>query len=602
MALVLWGTAANASTRAPVATGISAPLRFEPQAGQCGGFRARAGGYQVMVSGQGVLIGVSGRSPEEDQHRYINLRFEGANPLTTLAGTEKYGTTVNYLWGDDPKEWRRQVPTYAKVRCAQVYPGIDLIYYGNEQQLEFDLVVAPGSDPRQIRLLIEGADGLEVDKAGDLSMQYGAARLRQPRPRVYQERGSRRREIQGRYVMEGDQRHVVIGLGDYDPDKPLVIDPVLVYSTYLGGLLEDSARGIAVDAQGNMYVVGTTTSANFPIQGDLTGGTPGSTNAFVTKISAAGDRIIYSTYLGGKGVSKGYGIAVDSNGNAIVMGSTTAINFPVIDALQPSNGGGTDFFVCKLDSSGSALLFSTYLGGSGDEPYGPSFPIYDPNEGGNPLSIGPDGSIYVVGSTSSTDFPGVNPLQPSSANAVMANISAGGNLLYSTTFFGKSGTEAHSIAVDPLGNAYVAGSTWEDDLGTPDAVFPNYIGPWGPSVFVAKVNPAGTGLVYCTYLSGRLFPKLGSEWGLGIAADGEGNAYVTGSTSSFDFPTVNAAQSQCGGGPAPGPPVLALFSDAFVTKINPAGTALVYSTFLGGYANYELYESPGGWETGDFGR
>ncbi len=321
----------------------------------------------------------------------LRMKLTGANPGAKVEGLERQQGNSNYFIGNDPSQWRTDVPNYGKVRVADVYPGIDLIYYGNQHELEYDWIVKPGGDPSRIRFKIEGAVP-RVDAAGDLVLKTSAGEVRQRKPAVYQ--GERR--IKGGFVVRG--RPVSFEVAAYDRSRPLVIDPVLVYSTYLGGSSDDSGSGIAVDGSGNAYVTGHTFSANFPTANALQPANGGSADVFVTKISADGSTKLYSTYLGGNGADYANAIAVDGSGNAYVTGFTNSTNFPTTNALQATWGGNSDAFVTKISANGTTKLYSTYLGGSG-------------NDSGTGIAADASGNAYIVGSTSSTNFPTANPLQ-----------------------------------------------------------------------------------------------------------------------------------------------------------------------------------------------
>ncbi|MFZ0823455.1 MAG: SBBP repeat-containing protein, partial [Terriglobales bacterium] len=333
----------------------------------------------------------------------------------------------------------------------------------------------------------------------------------------------------------------------------------LVYSTYLGGIENDAVLGIAVNSSGNAYVAGWTASTNFPTMNPLQavyGG--GSSNAFVANLNPSGSALVYSTYLGGSCADSGSGIAVDSSGNAYVTGSTCSTNFPTMNPLQAANAGGYDAFVAEINPSGSALVYSTYLGGSGDDP-------------GTGIAVDGSGNAYVTGQTNSTNFPTMNPLQAANAggndDAFVAKLNASGSALIYSTYLGGSGADGGTgIAVDSSDNAYVTGYTASTDFPTMNPLQAAY-GGGGYDTFVAEINPSGSALVYSTYLGGS-----GVDHGSGIAVDSTGNAYVTGYTASTDFPTMNPLQAAYGGGS----------DDAFVAKLNPLGSALVYSTYLGG--------------------
>jgi hypothetical protein len=509
------------------------------------------------------------------------MQLIGANPTAQVEGLEELPGKANYFLGNDPKKWRTDVSTYGKVKYHDVYPGIDLLYYGRQQQLEYDLVLSHGADPRSIRLSFEGADKLEVDPQGNLVLHTASGELVQHAPHIYQEVGNRKRTIPGRYILVQSQhselstdhlpgipQQVAFQMDGYDPHRALVIDPVLVYSTYLGGSGNDGGSSIAVDITGNAYFTGGTGSIDFPtanaFQPALGAGGIAGGDAFVGKLNAAGSALVYSTYLGGSGGEGGSGIAVDTAGNAYLTGLTSSPDFPTANPLQPGLGGGDDAFVTKLNASGSALVYSTFLGGSDDE-------------SGNGIAVDPGGNAYVTGVTGSNDFPTANPLQPVFAasngcgdqrpfpcpDGFVAKLNpAGGTLVYATFLRGHSADSGDGIVVDTIGNAYLTGQTSSPDFPTANALQQRYNGgdSFFGDAFVAKLNAAGTALVYSTYLGGS-----GAELGSGIAVDSAGNAYLTGLTISPDFPTANP-----------------LGGDAFVTKLNPAGSALVYSTFLGG--------------------
>jgi hypothetical protein len=525
----------------------------------------------------------------------LRMRLVGSNPKARLIGLDELPGRSNYFIGNDPANWRTNVPNYLKVKCKDIYPGIDLIYYGNHRRLEYDLVIAPGADPARIKLSFAGMDGMHVDPAsGDLVLQVGADEVRFHKPTVSQPAVERARlcpvlrtstgfridetssvphrefpvpnqeAVNGRFVLASDNR-VVFALAGYDHKRALVIDPVLTYSSYLGGSGYESGQSIAVDSAGNAYVTGDTTSADFPTTNPLqfSFGT-GASDVFVTKLNASGSALIYSTYLGGGGGNWGTGIAVDSFGNAYVVGNTTSTDFPTAKPFQATNRASPSArysaFVAKLNSTGTALVYSTYIGGSAEN-------------WGYGIAVDAPGSAYVTGSTLSVDFPTASPLQATNkatpttetVTAFVAKLNpAGSALAYSTYLGGSDGDSGQSIAVDSSGDAYVTGYTSSDDFPTVNPLQASNHGDF--DVFVAKLNSDGSALVYSTYLGGS-----GVDYGYGIAVDSSGNAYVTGRTYSTDFPTANPLQASYKGE-----------LDAFVAKLNPAGSALVYSTYLGG--------------------
>jgi hypothetical protein len=505
------------------------------------------------------------------QSAVLRLKLVGADPHAQVVGLDRLRTTVNYFVGNDPAKWHANLSTFRRVRYSEIYPGIEVVYYGNQRQLEYDFVVAPGRDPRVVRLQFAGADKVTVNAAGDLLLTMGANTIHQPRPVVYQEVGGARRTVEGGYKVEPDGQ-VGFALGEYDTQLPLVIDPSLVYSSYLGGGGMDEARAVVVDSSGNAYLCGNTSSPNFPVfnafQSTFGGGNfLGAHDVFVTKINASGTGVFYSTYLGGNGDDKCGRLALDSTGNAYIGGETTSTNFPTASAFQGNYGGGaSDAFVTKLNSSGSGLSYSTYLGGS----------LFDASHS---IAVDQNGSAYVTGRTTSANFPTFNALQPvfsggTNADAFVTKFSANGSgLVYSTYLGGNGGLGLDAglgIAVDSAGSAYLAGQTTSTNFPLVNPIQNAFGGSFPDGdAFVSKINAAGTALVYSTYLGGG-----GSDVAVDITVDTNNSAYITGNTASVNFPTVNPFQNGYGGN-----------GDAFVTKINAAGTLLTYSTYLGGTSN-----------------
>src|SRR5713226_3034128 len=412
-------------------TSLQLPLAFEPYRGRQWGeaqFLARTPGANVFLTAEGPVFAlVSGES--------FRMRLVGAKPAR-LEGRHPQPGKVNYFVGDDPSAWRTGIPIYRQVASIRALPGVDLIFYGSQRQLEYDLKVAPGADPRAIRWVFEGPSGLRLDSDGSLVVAVGSAEVRQARPRVFQSLSRRRqREVSGEYIITGENE-VAFRLGDYDRSKALTIDPVLVFSTYLGGTGSDSGNAIAIDASGNAYVAGDTESTDFPVANPIQFAIAGRRNAFVTKLSPTGT-LVYSTYLGGGGQDSAFGIAVDGAGSAYVCGETRSSNFPTQAPLQALSAGGTDGFVAKLAPSGSQLVYSTYLGGSR-------------NDHANAIAADATGAAYVAGDTTSTNFPVVAALQSTNAGRVDAFVSklnpAGSALVYSTYFGGGNTDAAFGIA------------------------------------------------------------------------------------------------------------------------------------------------------------
>jgi uncharacterized repeat protein (TIGR01451 family) len=494
---------------------------------------------------------------------------------TAPIGEQALPGHVSYFAGQDPAQWQTGIPTYAAVRYPGVYPGIDLIYHGAQGQLEYDFVVAPGADPDTILLAFEGVDELEIDSAGDLRLHGPEWALRQRKPVLYQDLAGVRQEIAGRYVRRGAHQ-VGFAVGPYDASQPLVIDPVLGYSTYLGGTGDDFNHGIwiAVDATGNAYVTGLTNSADFPTTpGAFQTALSGALDAFVTKLNPTGTALVYSTYLGGPSIANG--IAVDSAGNAYVTG-LAGKDFPTTPGAFQTVPHGTDAFVTKLNPTGTALVYSTYLGGTSR---GAPFDLGDDGTG---IAVDTAGNAYVTGLTGSGDFPTTpsafqpacrgGSVQTAPYDAFVTKLNPTGTALVYSTCLGSNVDPGFGLqmAVDAVGNAYVTGATSSPNFPTtPGAFQPTFGGGTlgGGDAFVTKLNPTGTALVYSTYLGGT-----DNDTGSGICVDTAGNAYVAGFTHSTNFPTTPGAFQTTRSG------VVA----AFVTKLNPTGTALVYSTYLGG--------------------
>jgi Beta-propeller repeat/Abnormal spindle-like microcephaly-assoc'd, ASPM-SPD-2-Hydin len=560
------------------------PLSFEANLGQTDArvkFLSRSSGYTLFLTGDEAVFSLRGSKVDGEAlpaspklqpkvvpvaNAVLRMKLLKANPAARVIGADELPAKSNYFIGNDPKKWRNNVPEYAKVKYEGIYSGIDLVYYGNQRQLEYDFVVAPGADPHRIQFDVRGTKHISRDEHGDLVLQTAAGEVHWRNPIVYQEKDGTRQEIAAHYVIKHKNR-IGFEVADYDSERPLFIDP-LVYSTYLGGSGEDNGYGIAVDSTGNAYVTGTTESTNFPTMNPLQPKYGGNFDAFVAKLNPSGSALVYSTYLGGGGYDVGFGIAVDSSGNAYVTGVTNSTDFPTMNPLQPAYGGGdTDAFVAQLNATGSALVYSTYLGGSGGD-YGFG------------IAVDSSGNAYVTGETSSTDFPTMSPLQPAygggDTDAFVAQLNPAGSALVYSTYLGGSVTDyGQSIAVDSSGDAYVTGLTTSTNFPTMNPLQASNGGGNGDA-FVAQIDPSGSALVYSTYLGGS-----DSDVGLGIAVDSSGNAYVTGFTDSTNFPTTPGAfQTACNScNPNTGT------GDAFVTALNPTGSTLVYSTFLGGGGN-----------------
>jgi beta-propeller repeat-containing protein len=518
-------------------------------------------------------------SPERRAAAVVRMRLVGANSQARISGLDELPGKSNYFIGNDPTKWRTNLPTYAKVKYSNVYPGVDLVYYGNQGQLEYDFILQPGADPRKIRLTIQTPavkssphPELRLDRSGDLIVGMDGSQVRFHKSVVYQpdaenmsttgEPSARAMHlVESRYRLDGDR--VSFEVASYDSRRPLVVDPTLAYSTYLGGTDGDGGSRIVVDGAGNAYVVGTTDSTNFPT-------TPGAfqtslgghfvRNAFVSKLNPTGSALVYSTYLGGTGTDEGFDIALDGTGHAYVTGLASSTDFPITPgAFQTTKDGSDDVFISKLNPTGSTLVYSTYLGGR-------------QNDAGFAITLDGGGHAYVTGFTHSANFPTTQgAFQTSSGGFYDAFVSklnvSGSALLYSTYLGGNGFDDGSSIVLDSAGHAYVTGFTQSTDFPSTPGAFQTTLGGFRGNAFVSKLNASGSSLLYSTYLGGS-----DSDSGSAIALDGTGHTYITGAASSSNFPiTADAFQGKLLG-PA----------DAFVTELNAAGRTLLYSTYLGG--------------------
>jgi hypothetical protein len=534
------------------------PLSFEPNRGQSGPqakFISRGDGFTLWLTATGAVLGANG-----SRDSLLRMEIAGARAQALVSAGEELPGKVNYIVGDDPRSWRTNIPTYAEVSYRDIYPGIDLRYYGNQRQLEYDFVVRPGADPDAIALRFDGAETAFLDTNGDLVVRLGQREVRHRKPYLYQEANGRRQEIGGTYELRGE-REVGFRVGKFDRTRSLTIDPVLIYSSYLGGGIADGGDGeylgIDVDGAGNAYVTGITKSVDFPVSPGAydTSYNGGSQDVYVAKLNAAGSALVYSTYLGGDGRDYGTAIAVDAFGEVFVTGGTTSGNFPTTPgSFDTTFAGADDVFVTKLNAAGSALVYSTYLA----------------DGGGYGIAIDAAGNAYVTGGAGSTSFPttpGAFDTTFAGGDAFIAKLNPAGSALIYSTFLGGTGSDSgEGIVVNDGGSAYVSGHTDSADFSTTVGAFDTSFGGVLDG-FVAQVNAAGSALVYATYIGGT-----GYDNGRDIALDGAGSAFVTGETSSTDFPTtVDAFDTSLDG-----------TFDAFVTKIDAGGSALVYSTYLGG--------------------
>jgi hypothetical protein len=708
--------AASLSAQAKLRASFAAlPLAFEQNQGQTDPqvkYLARGSGYKLFLTSNDAVLTLKSSAPgrvsrprqimeqrllgySRQTHRairvksipesnhsasspmaVISMHIVNGNADTKVAGRGMIAGKVNYFIGNDPKKWHANVPEFESVSYAGIYPGIDLVYHGEQKQLEFDFVVAPQAKPENIVLNFAGVRRMGTDPSGNLVLTSADGNLTLRRPVAYQQDADGRKVVDARFVIAANHE-VGFALGDYDHGRKLVIDPVLSYATYIGGNGDDEAYGVGADSSGNFYITGESNSTSgFPGSPIVTGGY----DSFVTKINANGS-LGYTTFVGGSGDDLGSGIAVNASaGTVYVAGITTSTDFPVTaGVVQPTSGSPagtdcntvsstntpcTDGFVFELNSSGTPL-YATYLGGNNDDgafgvaidaagdayvagfTYSVNFPLKSalysmlngtatnssaPYEdafvseinptgtqlvystflgGGNNdfatgITVDGSGNAYIAGGTSSSDFPlstgayqtkcGTDGACNASGGLVFSDVfvtelgTGGGTLSYSTYLGGSSDDYALALGLDGLGNIYVTGQTTDDNPNVTTDDFPivggfdtqyGGSGAAASNAFVSEITPAGKGnadLVYSSYLGGST-----ADAGLGIVADGAGNAYVTGSTLSGDFPLYGAFQSTLNGN-----------SDAFLTAVANGGASLAYSSFLGGSGDEDYDSSTSG--------
>jgi len=589
------------------------PLSFEPNVGQTDSrvrFLSHGGGYSLFLTGTDAVLALTvpqtpttpgalaalARRPFDARgglgsiltptvplsETVVRLRYLGVNANPTVEEQNPLPGTANYIMGSDPARWHTNIPTYGRVVYHNIYPGVDLAYHGTQGHLEYDWTVAPGANVAAIAYAIDGGRSVDLDTHGDLHLRSVAGTLNTLAPSAYQTIKGQRRAVSSAFTLTGANLVGVV-VGPHDPTQPLVIDPVLGYSTYLGGANGSaSGNGIAVDGAASAYVVGTTNSASFPQQNAYNGGTfvsPGN-DVFVTKFTPDGRNLVYSTYLGGGGDNQGLGIAVNAAGNAYITGftySSGTTGFPVTPgAYQTSNGGNghNDAFVTELGTGGNRLVYSTYLGGS----------AYD---AGQAIALDGAGDVYVAGTTANDNNDGAFPTTPGAYRTTFAGGDSGDNsdgwvaklkpdgsgLVYSTFLGGSGADHPMGIAVDASGAAYVAGTTTSRDFPRSSSPFQSSYNGGAHDAFVTKLLPDGSNVSYSTYLGAPGSPSAQDDEANAIAVDSAGAAYVVGETSSGTFPTTPGAyQTTYGGGN----------HDAFVLKLTPGGGSLAYGTLLGG--------------------
>ena len=552
------------------------PISFEENHGQVDSdvrFLAHAGKSAIYFTpNEAVLALYSRDSQKKPAVSALRMQWIGANAYPEMVAERSLPGRINYLIGKDPARWHTDLPTYAQVRYRDLFPGVDAVFFGKDGEIEYDLVLSPGSDLKKISFGLEGVQSMRLAGNGDLVLRLANGEVRHRRPMVYQENNGARRWLYAHYVVHSNKT-IGYEVAGVNSKLPLVIDPVLSYSTYIGSDTPDSVNSVAVDQFGQAYITGSTVFG-FPTKNPAQGNQLGQ-DAFVTKLSASGGSLIYSTILGGSSDDAGNAIAIDRFGNAYVAGNTSSTDFPTTPgAFQSPNSDADNGFVTKLSPSGSSFVYSLLLGG------GDSDTILS-------MALDAEHRVYVTGFTCSLNFPVKNAFQPvtnsqncadGGGDAFVTRINAAGtDLDYSTYLDGSFESIGGGIAVDSSFHAYVTGSTESSDFPTTPGAFqrtltakvipsfPNDI--HGSNAFVTKFSADGQSLVYSTFLGGTV-----TDNATAIALDSSGRACVTGSTQSKDFPvTAGAFQKALRGA-----------TNAFVTKFQINGSGLFYSTFLGG--------------------
>lgn len=581
------------SSLQPIAHFPDSSLAFIPNKGQISQevqFHAHSPDGALFFTTGGVLIA----SP--DSSSLVELRFEGANPTPTLASGEPLPGVVNYLIGNDATAWHTNLPTYRTIHYEQLYPGIDMRYDGPEGMLKSTYTVAPGADPSRIRWRYEGATGLALDAAsGDLLITLDGHQkpaLIEQAPTAWQDIDGQRFVVEVRYTLQQHADSPTVGLevGHYDPAHPLVIDPTIIRTVFLGAGSDDIGHSLATDSEGNVYITGQTNSAVFPGAGIETANPPGSVpgqpddvnpdnaHVFLAKYDPDGNRL-YTSYFGGDAADVGLGIAVDRRTiqdeegeefchpcSVYITGFTQSPNFPISNALATSNSGGSDIFVTKVLSSGVQFAYSTYLGGADDET-------------GYDIAVDEEGQAYLTGESRSNNFPLANATQATfgggtvTGDAIITVLSENGQELRYSTYVGGSGEDSgQGIALARNGDIAIAGVTASTDFPVDRAVQATSGGL--DDAFIARFTRETPALVYSTYLGGS-----GSDEARDIALDPIGNIYITGVTDSPNFPTEQPVQ-----------PAKSADTDAFITRLNANGASLGFSTYLGGGGPDEGYD------------
>jgi hypothetical protein len=532
------------------------PLVFEPNYGQVDSsvrFLSRGDRFGFFLTETESIVSLAGSSPA-----VVRMQLVGQNPHPRIFGSGVQAGASHYFKGKDASKWQESVPHFLKVDYQAVYPGIDLTYYGNQRQLEYDFTVGPHANPKAIQLKFTGVDQIEIGDQGDLILRTPAGQIQHQHPRLYQNRHGIEEAVEGQFVLLGSNT-VGFKIGKYDSGLPLIIDPKFIYATYFGGegLNGDIGIDLKVDAQGTTFVTGYTSSMDF-FNTNLSPTAPGGRlDAFVLKVDSTGQTILSAMYFGGSLDDEGHRIALDNAGSVYVTGYTSSPDFPIVNGFQTKPGGNKDVYIMKIDNDVSQILFSSYLGGSqDDQPFG--------------LSVDANGNIYISGQTRSPNFPLVSPIQSvygqGFADSFITKLAPSGTPLYSTYLGGRGDDNAFDVTSDSDGNAYVVGHT--------SAAFPNIVralyGAIGDpeQAFLAKLSPDGGSLLAFLYIGG-----FGIDEAIRVVLDSNQNIIISGYTSAPNFPVVNAIQPSNGGA--------ANSFDIFLMKLLPDFTDIVFSTYIG---------------------
>ncbi len=574
-------TMASSGAASPSSFSQGSLLSFTPNAGQWDDqvqFRTSADGVTMWFADDGAFYQfvreVPPASPPDPrlpmrtrdfENLIIKASFVGANTDVEIVGEGLLDSKCNYFLGNNPSRWKTNLPNYDAIVYRNIYPGIDLKYYGNDLKMEYDFIVSPGSDPSRIQIRYDGAESISVNEAGQLEVTTSWGKVTEMRPYVYQRDDDGFIEVAGRYRLLSENSFGFELVDGYNPELPLVIDPVLTYSSYLGGEFAQYANDVAIDGDGNIVVVGDTRSTEFPLVNPLQGTLAGRYDLYITKIDPITSDILYSTFFGGSETEQFPDIALDAAGNMVVSSYTASDDIPLVNPYQSDLSGDWDAIIFKLSADGSTLLFSTYLGGR-------------KVEYADGIAVDASGNVYVCGITTSDDYPLENPycveIGGGDYDGFVTKLNPTGNaLIYSTYLGGRDMEQLRAIAVNSDGEAYVVGSTYSDDYPAVNALYQTLINPEGPTdAIVTKFNAAGNDLIFSTFI-----PGTEDEWFCDVALDESGTVYLVGSSESDDFPVVIPAiqEERSGAGYDD-------IADVVVAGLTSSGDALLFSTYLGG--------------------